>query len=311
MAAVERLRWAIDESIGRAIPEPESGLAAGILIGLRERVGRAVADDFTTTGLTHVVAISGWNIALVAGIATGLLRATGLRRRAAASSSWSPSAAYTIVAGAEASVVRAAVMGGVVLLAREGGRPAGAAAALGVACVGLLLADPGMVDDIGLQVSLAATAGLLALGGATESAVRRLAPRRAPRWLPETLGVSLAAQLATLPLILLHFGRLSLISPLANLLMAPFVPLAMLGAVLGAAAGPFIGAPVVALARARPSAWLAWLPLTAMVRGAGLLADVPFASLELPAPLAAIGAGLALLALLAALRRARSRASPG
>ena len=306
MAAVERLRRAIDEAIGRAIPEPEAGLASGILIGLRERVGRAVADDFTTTGLTHVVAISGWNIALVAGIATGLLRATGLRRRARSLVVLVAIGSYTIVAGAEASVVRAAVMGGVVLLAREGGRPAGAAAALGVACAGLLLADPGMVDDIGLQLSLAATAGLLALGAAAEATVRRLTPTGTPGWLPETLGVSLAAQLATLPLILLHFGRLSLISPLANLLMAPFVPLAMLGAVLGAAAGPFVGIPVVGLAAA-PVSLAAWLPLTAMVRSAGLLADVPFASLELPGPLASIGAVLALLALLAALRRAGSR----
>jgi competence protein ComEC len=306
MAAVERLRRAVDEAIGRAIPEPEAGLASGILIGLRERVGRAVADDFTTTGLTHVVAISGWNIALVAGIATGLLRATGLRRRARSLVVLVAIGSYTVVAGAEASVVRAAVMGGVVLLAREGGRPAGAAAALGVACLGLLLADPSMVDDIGLQLSLAATAGLLALGGAAEAAVRRLAPAGTPGWLPETLGVSVAAQLATLPLILLHFGRLSIISPLANLLMAPFVPLAMLGAVLGAVAGPFVGVPVVGLLAA-PISLAAWLPLTAMVRSAALLADVPFASLELPGPLAALGAGLALLALIAALRRARSR----
>ncbi len=200
MAAVERLRRGVDEAIGRAIPEPEAGLASGILVGLRERVGREVADDFTTTGLTHVVAISGWNIALVAGIATGLLRAAGLPRRGRSLLVLVAIVAYTVVAGAEASVVRAAVMGGVVLLAREGGRPAGAAAALGVACAGLLLVDPGMVGDIGLQLSLAATAGLLALGGAAEAAVRRRVPRRTPGWLPETLGVSLAAQLATLPL---------------------------------------------------------------------------------------------------------------
>ena len=305
MAAVERLRRAVDESIGRAIPEPEAGLASGILVGLRERVGREVADDFTTTGLTHVVAISGWNIALVAGIATGLLRAAGLPRRVRSLLVLAAIVAYTVVAGAEASVVRAAVMGGVVLLAREGGRPAGAAAALGVACAALLLVDPGMVGDIGLQLSLAATAGLLALGGAAEAAVRRRVPRRTPGWLPETLGVSLAAQLATLPLILLHFGRLSLISPLANLLMAPFVPLAMLGAVLGAVAGPLVGTPIVGLAAAGVSL-AAWLPLGAMVRSASLMADVPFASLELPGALSAVGAAAALTVLLVALRRARS-----
>ena len=245
--AVEQLRWSIDELLSRALPEPEAGLAAGILVGLRERVSRAVADDFTTTGLTHVVAISGWNIALVAGIATSLLRATGLGRRPRSLLVMAAIVGYTLLAGAEASVVRAAVMGGVVLLAREGGRPADATAALGLACWCLLLVDPAMVTDIGLQLSLAATAGLLALGGPAEAGVRRLAAGRAPRWFCETLGVSLAAQLATLPLILFHFGRLSLISPLANLLVAPVVPLAMLGAFVGALLGLVLVAPAMGL----------------------------------------------------------------
>jgi len=237
MAAVEQLRRGIDGALARALPEPEAGLAAGILVGLRERVSRAVSDDFTATGLTHVVAISGWNIALVAGIATGLLRATGLSRRPRSLIVMAAIAGYTLLAGAEASVIRAAVMGGIVLLAREGGRPAGAAAALGIACWALLMVEPRMIGDIGLQLSLAATAGLLALGEPAEAAVRRLTSGRAPRWFCETLGISLAAQLTTLPLILLTFGRLSLISPLANLLVAPVVPLAMAGAAVGGSVG--------------------------------------------------------------------------
>jgi competence protein ComEC len=305
MASVEQLRWAIDGALARAIPEPEAGLAAGILIGLRERVSRAVADDFTTTGLTHVVAISGWNIALVAGIATSLLRAAGLARRPRSLLVIVAIVVYTILAGAEASVIRAALMGGIVLLAREGGRPAGAAAALGIACAGLLLAEPRMIGDIGLQLSLAATAGLLALGGSSEAAVRRLTRGRAPRWFCETLGVSLAAQLATLPLILLHFGRLSLISPLANLLVAPVVPLAMLGAVVGVGAGLLLAIPALGPLLA-PLDLLAWLPLATMVRGAGLLSQVPLASVELPAGLSVLAAVLSLLVLLGVLRRARS-----
>ena len=219
-------------------------------------------------------------------------------------------AAYTLVAGASASVIRAALMGGLVLLAREGGRPARAASALALACAGLLLADPGMVTDVGLQLSLAATAGLLALGGPAEAAVRRHAPNATPGWLVETLGVSLAAQLATLPLVLFHFGRLSLISPLANVLMAPLVPLAMLGAALGALSGPLVGLPVVDLLIV-PLRLAAWLPLAGMVRGAGLLADVPFASLELPPGVDVAGALLALAALALALRAGGRPAAAG
>jgi competence protein ComEC len=307
-AAVERLRWSIDSSLSRAVPEPEAGLASGILIGLRERVDRSVADDFTITGLTHVVAISGWNIALVAGIATALLRATGLGRRPRSGIVIVAIVAYTILAGAEASVIRAAVMGGVVLIARESGRPSGAAAALGLATWGLLLVEPRMIDDIGLQLSLAATAGLLALGGPAEAAVRRVTRGHAPRWFHETLGVSLAAQLSTLPLILLHFGRLSLISPLANLLVAPIVPMAMLGAVVGVLLGPLLSMSLASLAVA-PLMLSAWLPLVLMTRGAGLLAEVPAANLELGPPLDVAAAAAATLALAAALRAAHRTAA--
>ena len=153
-AAVEGLRWGLDEAVSRAVPEPEAGLASGILIGLRERVSRETADDFTVTGLTHVVAISGWNIALVAGIISALLRATALGRRPRSAIVVGAIVVYTILAGAEASVIRAAVMGGVVIVARESGRPSGAAAALGLACWGLLLTQPEMIDDIGLQPEL-------------------------------------------------------------------------------------------------------------------------------------------------------------
>ena len=307
---VEQLRWAVDGALGRAVPEPEAGLASGILIGLRERVSQAVADDFTVTGLTHVVAISGWNIALVAGIATALLRATGLRRRWRSAIVLAAIVAYTVFAGADASVVRAAVMGGVVLIAREGGRPSGAAAALGLACWGLLLADPGMIEDIGLQLSMAATAGLLALGGPAERAVRRACRDRGPRWLSESLGVSLAAQLSTLPLVLFHFGRLSLISPLANLLVAPVVPLAMLGAVIGVVVAPLLALGQLSLLLA-PLLLAAWLPLVLMTRGASLLARVPLANVELAEPLDIVGALVALAILVVVLRRTRrSRRRP-
>ena len=303
-SSVEHLRRTIDEAIGRAIPEPEAGLASGILVGLRDRVSRPVADDFTTTGLSHVVAISGWNIALVAGIATALLRGLGLGRRPRSLLVIVAILAYTIVAGAEASVVRAALMGAVVLVAREGGHPSGAAGALGLACLGLLAVEPTMVGDVGLQLSLAATAGLLALGGPGVALVTRVTRGRAPGWFSETLGVSLAAQLSTLPLILLHFGRLSLISPLANLVMAPLVPLAMLGAALGVGLGPLESAPIVGPVAA-VSALGAWLPLASMVRGASLLADVPLASVELPEGTGSLAALPALLALVIVLRRTR------
>ncbi|MGZ8501781.1 MAG: ComEC/Rec2 family competence protein, partial [Candidatus Limnocylindrales bacterium] len=136
--AIETARRASGEALTRALPEPEAGLAAGILIGLRDRVDRDLAAAFTTAGVSHVVAISGWNIAIVAALVGALLRRR-LGRRARSLAILVAIVAYTVAAGGSASVVRAAVMAAVVLLARESGRVGAAAMALGWAVTLLLL----------------------------------------------------------------------------------------------------------------------------------------------------------------------------
>ena len=225
-AWLERRRRDAGEILARVLPAPQAGLAAGILIGLRDQVDRDVATAFTAAGLTHIVAISGWNIAVVAGVLATLLRHTTRRRRSVAT--LAAIAAYALAAGAGASVVRAAVMAGAVVGSRELGRPGTAASALGLAVAAMLLVDPTVVSDAGFQLSVAATAGLLAWGTPlTEWLRARLANPDArvpaPAWLIDSLGVSLAAQASTLPLVLLDFGRVSLVSPLANLVAAPLV----------------------------------------------------------------------------------------
>ena len=152
-------RWAGD-ALAAAIPEPEAGLAAGIVIGLRDRVDRDLAAAFTTVGASHVVAISGWNIAIVAATVAALAGRLGRRRRAVVLIV--AILAYVLFAGASPSVVRAAAMAGVVLLARETGRAGRAAAALGWAAALLLVADPQLVLDPGFQLSTLATGGILA-----------------------------------------------------------------------------------------------------------------------------------------------------
>ena len=143
--SVQALRDGAGDALRLSLPEPEAGLAAGILIGLRERVDRGLAADFATAGVSHVVAISGWNIAIVATLVAAMLR--GRSRRTAGLVTGGVIVAYVIAAGASPSVVRAAVMAGVVLLARGSGRAVRAPAALSLAAAGLLLLDPGLVGD--------------------------------------------------------------------------------------------------------------------------------------------------------------------
>ena len=116
---IETVRRNAAEALARVLPEPEAGLAAGILIGLRERVDRELAADFTTAGVSHVVAISGWNIAIVAAAVAALGGSLGRRRRSVLT--MLAIVAYVCFSGASPSVVRAAAMAGVVLLARSRG----------------------------------------------------------------------------------------------------------------------------------------------------------------------------------------------
>ncbi|MFN8519864.1 MAG: DNA internalization-related competence protein ComEC/Rec2 [Chloroflexota bacterium] len=292
LGVAESIRRLADEALARVVPEPMAGLASAILVGRRDRVAREVTDAFTATGLSHVVAISGWNIALIGGVIGGLLAAMGLGRRQRTIAIVVALGAFTLLAGGGASVVRAALMGGVVLVAREMGRPGTAAAALGLATWCLLLLDPAMASDIGFQLSVAATAGLLAWGSRLTQRLLGSGPGPVRRWLGESLGVSLAAQAATLPLVLLHFGRLSLVSPLANLVIAPLVAPAMLVGSLCLVAGLVVGAGVPAILAA-PFAVLGWAVLGSMVAVAGAFAGLPYASVEL-APAVATASAVAM-----------------
>jgi competence protein ComEC len=306
----EGLRRESAEGLNRAMPEPEAGLAAGVLLGLRDRVDRDVAADFTTAGASHVVAISGWNIAIVASTIGGLAGALHRRRRSIVIAA--AIVAYVVFVGPSASVVRAGAMAGVVLLARELGRPGSAAAALGWAVAILLLLDPETVSDAGFRLSVLATAGILAWGSSFSERLAGADPGRPRRWVAEILGVSLAAQVATLPIVLLDFGRLSLISPAVNLVVVPLVPAAMAAGVVALLAGLVVGAGVPAIV-ATLVGLPAWVLYAAMVWATRLGADVPLASLELLPPWNVIAAGVSIAGIAAAARwnrRVRVRSAP-
>ncbi len=308
---LEAVRQASGDALQLVLPEPEGGLAAAILIGLRDRVDKTVAASFTASGVSHIVAISGWNIAIVAATVAALLR-TRISRRRRAVVTILAIVTYTLFAGASASVVRAALMAGVALLAVETGRGSRVVVGLAWAVTLLLLAEPATISDVGFQLSATATAGLVAWGSPLS---RRLEERwpRLPGAIRESLGVSLAAQAATLPIALLTFGRLALVAPLANLVAVPLVPPAM------AAGGvAFVGG-LLAATGAPP--WLTgllavpgWIFLAALVAVVQIAASIPGANQTLPFPanaIAAAAAGWLIWRLHRALSRPRPEARRG
>ncbi len=305
--SLQPMRDAAGDALRLALPEPEAGLAAGILIGLRERVDRSLAADFATAGASHIVAISGWNIAIVAGLVGAMLR--GRSRRVVAIVVGGTILAYVLAAGASPSVVRAAVMAGVVLLARESGRAGRAPAALALAAFAMLVAEPAMIGDAGFRLSVAATAGLLAWGTPLGRWIGGLAGGRIPGWLAEGLGISLAAQAATLPDVLVTFGRLSLVAPAVNLAVVPLVPAAMGAGVLAMAGGALamLGLPSALATILGLPAWLLLHVIVAVVR---IAAGTPFAAIAIPpeaGPTAALVTAVLVLATPSLVRRVGSR----
>ena len=299
-AALERLRRQMAAWLATALPEPQAGLAAGLLLGLRDLVPRDVSADFTAAGLNHVIAIDGWKVALVAGLMGVLVRPLPRRRRAAALALGI--VGYALLAGAGASVLRAALMALTGLIAREMGRPRSAAAALGLAVLSLLLLQPALGGDPGFHLSTAATAGLIAWSGPVTAWLRARVPARVPTVVLGWTAVSLVAQAVSVPVVLVDFGQVSPAAPLANILVAPLVPPVVLvvaaalatGALLSAGAPHFVGVPVSVAGGGL---------LGALMGFAHAVAAIPFATLALDGP-SSIAAGLvAALALMAVSRR--------
>lgn len=283
--AAATLRGALQRGLNALVPEPEAALAVGILLGVRSAIAPEVSDAFATAGLTHVVAISGWNIAIVAALAAGLGRPL-LRRRggrvAAASLAAVSVGAYVLLTGASPSVVRAALMAGGLVLARFGGSRAHALSALMAAALVMLLAAPAVLWDVGFQLSALATAGLIWFGAPIESRLRGW-----PGLIREPVALTLAAQLTTLPVILLNFERLSLVAPLANVLVVPIVPIVMLVAAVAAGVGvvqPLIPITPLADLLGWAAGGCAWLYLRLMIGIGQLAAAIPFASVAISAP---------------------------
>jgi competence protein ComEC len=213
------------------LPDPEASLLAGIVLGVESGIPPDVDQAFKDTGTTHIIAISGFNITIVASLFAILFgRVLGPRRGAVAAVI--AISLYTVMVGADAAVVRAAIMGGLSLFARQVGRRQHGLNSLGITAGLMLLFNPLLLWDVGFQLSFAATLGLIVYAGPWEQAFEtwltgRLSPglaRRLTGPFSEYVLLTLAAQLTTLPLILYHFGRLSLVSLPANIAILPAQP---------------------------------------------------------------------------------------
>ena len=196
-----------------SMPPTARALARGFVLGDTRGVPDDVADAYRDSGLAHLLAVSGQNVAFALALVGPLLRRLPLAGR-------SVLALLTVLVFAtatrfEPSVVRAGALAAVTILATFAGRPTARVRALVVAVIAVLLVDPFLVHSVGFRLSVAASAGIVVLAGPIAARLR------GPRAVREAFAVSCAAQAGVAPVLLLTFGELPLLAPVANLLAAP------------------------------------------------------------------------------------------
>jgi competence protein ComEC len=267
------------QMVYRLYPDPEASLLAGILLGVEGGIPPDVKRAFQDTGTAHVIAISGFNIAIIGGLfATLFLRLLGAPRRfLAAGLSAVVIAFYALLVGAGPSVVRAAIMGVLSLFAVQLGRRQDGLNSLAVVAAVMLVFSPFLLWDVSFQLSFMATLGLVVFAGMMTVGFANLASRRLPESTAQRLArpvgeyvlFTLAALVTTLPVIAYHFGRLSLTALIANPLILPAQPPVMVLGGLAVALG-LIYEPI-----GQVVAYLAWPFVAYTIRTVELVSRIP------------------------------------
>lgn len=293
-----RLRSGLRAAAHR-LPDGPRGLLPGLVVGDTSRMPPELVDDFRTAGLTHLTAVSGANVAIIVGFVLLAARWAGVRGR------WLPlagavaMAGFVVLARPQPSVLRAAAMGTVALLALAMGRRRVSLSALSAAVMLLVLLDPWLARSYGFALSALATAALVVIAPGWTTSLRE---HGLPTAAAAALAVPLAAQAVCGPVIVMLSGQVSVVAVLANLLVAPAVAPATVLGVLATVVSPVSAGLATALATV--AGWPArWIVVVAQRCAAVPLAAVGWSS----SLLGAAGLAVATIGVAAAVRRVAPR----
>jgi len=275
-AALARIKHSFIDGLNRALPLPDSALAGGIVIGGKQGLGTKLQDAFTRSGLVQIIVLSGYNVMIVAEWVMAFFALLMLPRRLQFFAGGAALLLFVGIAGLSATAVRAAIMAVIALYARATGRSYAASRALLVTVLLMLIWNPlYLVFDPGFGLSVAATAGIIWLSPIIEARLIRFWP-----FWRNAVATTLAAQISVLPLLLYNIGLFSLVALPANLLVNPFMPLAMAAAaaagVIGMTIGPFI--PLIATIAGYP----AFILMRYLIFVAEKSSALPYAAFNLP-----------------------------
>lgn len=260
-----------------SIPQPARSLYAGFVLGDDRDQPPEIVDDFRGAGLTHLLVVSGENVAFVLALVAPVVRRLGLAGRWAVT--MGVIGAFGVVTRFEPSVLRASAMAALAVSATMAGRPVSTLRLVALATAGLVLVDPLLVRSVGFQLSVAASVGIALLAAPIAERVP------GPRWLAEALGVTLAAQLGVAPVLVPQFGGLPVVAIAANLLAVPVAGLVTTwGLPAGVVAG-VVGGPVGTLVQVPTRVLIWWVAGVARIS-----ASLPLGEVGLGGVVAAAGA---------------------
>ncbi len=281
ITAVYKLKLALLNNTYRLFHDPEASLLAGILFGVDTGLTRELQDAFKNTGTAHIIAISGFNIAIIAGIFFSIFKNIFGERYGAAIAIIGIFF-YAFLVGADSAVMRAAFMGSISLLARQlGRRNMGLNALLAVAFF-MALINPLVLWDVGFQLSFFATLGIILyaepFSNFTSNLISKISKSDTSvftRVFNDFVILTFAAQLTTIPIMAYHFKRISLISFVANPFILPVQPAVMV------ISGLAVFTSLIIYPLGQLIAWIAWPFATYTIRMVELFDSVPHASIYL------------------------------
>ncbi len=272
VASLLAVKHAFMHQVEILLPEPQAGLAEGLVLGVKRALGADLEQAFRVAGVIHIIVLSGYNVTIVVEAVMRLL--AFLRPRMRAICGGLAIVAFALIAGFSATVVRASLMAVFVLIARVSGRQYHIARALVFTGLCMIVMNPALlVFDPGFQLSFLATLGLVVVAPLLETRLWRVPTRFHIR---EVMTSTIATQVLVLPLLLYSTGLFSVMALFVNMLILPIVPLTMLCIFIAGMLG-FLGQ-LVAL----PLAFLAYALLNYIISVVLYAEALPFASVNVP-----------------------------
>lgn len=263
----------LEESLNKVMARPQSAILEALFFGKEGNISKEWKEKLNLTGTRHITAVSGMNITIISAILLNFLLMLGLWRNQAFYLSIILIILYILMIGAPSSVIRAGIMAILFLTAQHFGRLSAASRAIVCAAAFMLLQNPLLLRlDVGFQLSFLAVMGLIYLQPAFSDFFKKIPDFLQLRY---TLTATLAAQVFTLPILVYNFGRIPIISSIANILILPLIPLiTILGFIFS-----FIG--IFWQQLAQILSWPAWLLLTYIIKIVDFSSKIPWASLIL------------------------------